>query len=115
MAITMRTALQVALGSAATLAAIACAMGETERGAVTQARYGSPRQAMVATQIVSRGVRDPRVLDALRRVPRHLFVPEELRGEAYSDRPLPIGHQQTISQPYIVALMSELARPEPAA
>ncbi len=64
---------------------------------------------MVTEQIEARGVRDPRVLEALRRVPRHRFVPEAVREEAYADRPLPIGLEQTISQPYIVALMTELA------
>jgi protein-L-isoaspartate(D-aspartate) O-methyltransferase len=66
------------------------------------------RLAMVRTQIEERGVRDPRVLDAMRTVERHRFVPEDLAGQAYADRPLPIGEGQTISQPYIVALMSEL-------
>ena len=64
---------------------------------------------MVATQIAARGVQDPRVLDAMRAVPRHEFVPESLRHLAYDDGPLPIGHDQTISQPYIVAAMTELA------
>jgi len=72
------------------------------------------RLAMVADQIASRGVKDPRVLDAMRAVPRHEFVPAALREDAYGDSPLPIGHGQTISQPYIVALMTELARPSPA-
>ncbi|TVP99099.1 MAG: protein-L-isoaspartate(D-aspartate) O-methyltransferase [Planctomycetaceae bacterium] len=66
---------------------------------------------MVRDQIEARGVRDPRVLAALRRVPRHLFVPADRFDEAYADRPLPIGFGQTISQPYIVALMTELVRP----
>jgi len=66
------------------------------------------RLAMVRTQIEARGVRDARVLDALRAVERHLFVPEDVKGQAYADRPLPIGEGQTISQPYIVALMTEL-------
>jgi len=65
-----------------------------------------PQRDMVAL-IERRGVRDKRVLDALARVPRHLFVPEELRPEAYADRALPIADGQTISQPYIVALMIE--------
>jgi protein-L-isoaspartate(D-aspartate) O-methyltransferase len=69
------------------------------------------RDVMVAEQIVSRGVRDPGVIAAMRQVPRHLFVPPELRASAYADHPLPIGHGQTISQPFIVALMTELARP----
>jgi protein-L-isoaspartate(D-aspartate) O-methyltransferase len=71
------------------------------------------REEMVAGQLASRGIRDPRVLDAMRHVPRHRFVPPELVGHAYDDTPLPIGERQTISQPYIVALMSEaLALPE---
>jgi len=62
---------------------------------------------MVEEQIIGRGIRDPRVIDAMRRVPRHLFVDEALRDRAYDDSPLPIGEKQTISQPYMVALMSE--------
>ncbi|HEY9078157.1 MAG TPA: protein-L-isoaspartate(D-aspartate) O-methyltransferase [Anaerolineaceae bacterium] len=67
------------------------------------------REQMVREQIERRGIRDPRLLAALRRIPRHLFVPPAERSMAYSDGPLPIGHGQTISQPYIVALMTELA------
>lgn len=62
---------------------------------------------MVREQLLSRGIRDPRVLAAMGKVPRHLFVPDELRNEAYDDHPLPIGEGQTISQPYMVALMIE--------
>lgn len=65
------------------------------------------REAMVRNQIEARGVRAPRVLEAMRAVPRHLFVPGYLAGEAHADRPLPIGAGQTISQPYIVAAMAE--------
>ena len=65
------------------------------------------RKAMVADQIAARGVRAPLVLKAMSEVPRHLFVPAGLAGEAYGDYPLPIGEGQTISQPYIVALMTE--------
>jgi protein-L-isoaspartate(D-aspartate) O-methyltransferase len=75
--------------------------------------FHGPRERMVADQLEGRGVHDPGVLTAMRRVPRHLFVPPEERLHAYEDRPLPIGHGQTISQPYIVALMTELARPRP--
>jgi protein-L-isoaspartate(D-aspartate) O-methyltransferase len=71
------------------------------------AREERDRAAMVREQIEARGVRNARVLDAMRAVPRHRFVSEDLRGEAYSDRPLPIGRGQTISQPYIVAYMAE--------
>jgi protein-L-isoaspartate(D-aspartate) O-methyltransferase len=67
------------------------------------------RNRMVDSQIAIRGVRDPRVLAAMRKVPRHLFVPSHLWAEAYGDYPLPIGEDQTISQPYIVALMSGLS------
>lgn len=69
--------------------------------------YESRREHMVELQIRERGIRDPRVLDALRKVPRHLFVPEQQRSQAYIDSPLPIGLGQTISQPYIVAYMTE--------
>ena len=65
---------------------------------------------MVAEQIRARGVADERVLDALMRVPRERFIPEELRYEAHGDYPVPIGHGQTISQPYIVAYMTEALR-----
>lgn len=68
---------------------------------------------MVREQIAPRGVDDPAVLEAMRKVPRHLFVQEALRGQAYEDHPLPIGYSQTISQPYIVAWMTQLLRPEP--
>jgi protein-L-isoaspartate(D-aspartate) O-methyltransferase len=64
------------------------------------------RERMVTTQIASRGVHDARVLAAMRDVPRHLFVPVEVQGHAYADRPLPIGEGQTISQPYMVAAMT---------
>jgi protein-L-isoaspartate(D-aspartate) O-methyltransferase len=68
---------------------------------------------MVSEQIEGRGVRDKRVLAALRRVPRHLYVPAEMVPYAYSDRPLPIGYRQTISQPYIVAFMTEALELKP--
>ncbi len=69
---------------------------------------------MVAGQVASRGVCTAAVLAAMRQVPRHLFVPPDLRPGAYADHPLPIGRGQTISQPYIVALMTELARATPS-
>ncbi|MCL4728813.1 MAG: protein-L-isoaspartate(D-aspartate) O-methyltransferase [Planctomycetes bacterium] len=72
------------------------------------------RLRMVETPIMSRGVRDERVLDAMRSVRRHEFVPAEQIAHAYEDRPLPIGHGQTISQPYIVAWMTELLQLRPA-
>jgi protein-L-isoaspartate(D-aspartate) O-methyltransferase len=72
------------------------------------------RETMVRTQLEFRGVRDPRVLEAMRHVPRHEFVPESLRDSAYDDHPLPIGAGQTISQPYIVAAMLEHLALQPA-
>ncbi|GAB6187612.1 protein-L-isoaspartate(D-aspartate) O-methyltransferase [Thermopirellula anaerolimosa] len=71
------------------------------------------RHAMVEGQLASRDIRDPRVLEAMLRVPRHRFVPQTVLHEAYDDHPLPIGHGQTISQPYIVALMTQAAAPQP--
>jgi len=75
--------------------------------------FAEERRRMVVEQIERRGVDDPAVLAALSRVPRHLFVPEDVRAGAYADTPLPIGHRQTISQPYIVALMSQLLALKP--
>jgi protein-L-isoaspartate(D-aspartate) O-methyltransferase len=74
----------------------------------SQDKYKFMRYRMVSEQIEARGVDAKKVLDAMRRVPRHLFVLENLRAFAYNDHPLPIGFEQTISQPYIVALMTEL-------
>ncbi len=72
------------------------------------ADYDEARNLMVKTQIEARGISDDRVLTAMRQVPRHRFVPRNVQGLAYADQPLPIGEGQTISQPYIVALMTEL-------
>lgn len=72
--------------------------------------YTEVRRQMVQHQLAARDVTDQRVLAAMQRVPRHLFVPNNLLSQAYADGPLPIGHDQTISQPYIVAIMSQLAR-----
>ena len=69
--------------------------------------FETSRRDMVENQIAARGVRDKAVLDAMRTVPRHAFVPEKWVSESYNDYPLPIGHDQTISQPYIVAYMTE--------
>ncbi len=74
-------------------------------------RYSSARERMVRVQIIDRGVRDQAVLSAMRKVPRHMFVPRDNLGEAYDDNPLPIGYGQTISQPYIVAYMTEIVQP----
>ena len=76
--------------------------------------YAGARARMVREQIVARGVSDTRVLQAMLRVPRHAFVPPGARSQAYEDWPLPIGHGQTISQPYIVAFMTEALHPKPS-
>ncbi|WP_298739867.1 protein-L-isoaspartate(D-aspartate) O-methyltransferase [uncultured Chitinophaga sp.] len=75
--------------------------------------YRESRNAMVTQQIRKEGIRSPAVLAAMRAVPRHLFVPESMRSYAYSDRPVPIGYGQTISQPYIVAYMTQAITPQP--
>jgi len=75
-------------------------------------KYERQRQEMVRRQIQGRGVTDPKVLAAMSKVPRHLFVSEALRDQAYGDFPLPIGEQQTISQPYIVAEMTQALQPD---
>jgi protein-L-isoaspartate(D-aspartate) O-methyltransferase len=94
------------------------ASSDTRTPATDQRELGAPelrevRKRMVEEQIAARGIHDPRVLSALREVPRHEFVPAQLRPFAYEDHPLPIGHEQTISQPFIVAAMTELAELEP--
>jgi protein-L-isoaspartate(D-aspartate) O-methyltransferase len=78
---------------------------QLEAGAM---RFARERDRMVDEQLIARGVADPRVIAAMRRVPRHLFVDEALRDRAYGDHPLPIGDGQTISQPFIVGRMTEL-------
>ena len=75
--------------------------------------YEAVRQRMVRVDIEARGVHSAIVLEAMRSTARHLFVPAPLRYLAYADRPLPIGHGQTISQPYVVAFMTELLDPQP--
>ena len=84
-------------------------------GASAQEGEFRERERMVSEQIEARGVTDPLTLQAMRTVPRHRFVPESRRGQAYSDSPLPIGYGQTISQPYIVAYMTEIINPGTAA
>jgi protein-L-isoaspartate(D-aspartate) O-methyltransferase len=74
--------------------------------------FAHARELMAQRQIAARGVRDPLVLDAMRPVPREASVPERLKGLAHEDGPLPIGEGQTISQPYIVAAMTEAVRPK---
>ena len=84
---------------------LSCALAEDDRAAA--------RKTMVLEQIVARGVKDPATLAAMRAVPRHKFVPMVQTLFAYDDRPLPIGHGQTISQPFIVAYMTEIIHPGP--
>jgi protein-L-isoaspartate(D-aspartate) O-methyltransferase len=74
-------------------------------------KFESIRLRMVKTQIVARGVNNAAVIEAMKKVPRHLFLPKLYEDEAYNDYPLPIGHGQTISQPYIVAYMTEVLKP----
>jgi protein-L-isoaspartate(D-aspartate) O-methyltransferase len=94
---------------------LAAALAASDAPGVTDAEFDARRRAMVeeisAQHSGLRGLFDPRVTEALARVPRHLFVPPEQRPHAYENRPLPIGHQQTISQPYVVALMTDLLMP----
>jgi protein-L-isoaspartate(D-aspartate) O-methyltransferase len=80
---------------------------------VTDGAAAQERRVMVAEHMRARGISDERVLAAIERVPRHVFVPPEHRADAYKDHPVPIGYGQTISQPYIVAFMTEALRLEP--
>ena len=88
----------------------ACLVGAT--GYAENDAWKEARMNLVDETIAARGVEDPAVLDAMRRVQRHLFIPEDQVQNAYQDRPVPIGHGQTISQPYIVALMTEIVKPQ---
>lgn len=105
-----RLRLIFAILAVSTTALLTC--GVAQEGA-SSPDWKAERERMVKTQIEARGVVNPRVLDAMRTVPRHLFVPESYRRQAYEDHPLPIGLDQTISQPYIVAIMTALLEPEP--
>ncbi len=91
----------------------ACADGGGSGTTASRDAAAASRTRMVADQIESRGIADPTVLEAMRLVPRERFVPADVRSFAFDDGPLSIGEGQTISQPYIVALMTELARPRP--
>ncbi len=86
------------------------AQGKSDAGSDA---YAKARENMVQRQIVARGVKDKRVIEAMRVVPRHEFVPPAQRARAYEDRALPIGEEQTISQPYVVAFMTEQLKPKP--
>ena len=89
------------------IAAVAACDGAVAERQPSNPDWTAARMQMVDDQIAARDIKDPRVLEAMRRVPRHEFVPDAMRGNAYLDSPLPIGHDQTISQPYIVAYMTE--------
>lgn len=93
-------------------ATLNCAIPAPEQHTGADSR-AADRQRMVEDQLRGRDIRSARVLDAMGRVPRHLFVPEQVRARAYGDHPLPIGHNQTISQPYIVGFMTEALEIEP--
>jgi protein-L-isoaspartate(D-aspartate) O-methyltransferase len=92
---------------------LACAVGFETRGVPPADRFAQQRELMVRTQIEARVIKDAAVLTAMRRVPRHEFVPPEQKLFAYDDHPLPIGAGQTISQPLMVALMTDLLRTKP--
>jgi protein-L-isoaspartate(D-aspartate) O-methyltransferase len=103
-------------GLAAALAFLpGCRPSNVADAADTGSAIERAREAMVERQIVARGLKDPAVVAAMRKVPRHEFVPAALAQRAYDDRPLPIGFDQTISQPYIVALMTALGALKPGA
>ena len=85
--------------------------GSAHGGAPTEAEHANARRHMVSHHLAARDIDDPRVVAAMGKVPRHRFVPQASLDRAYRDHPLPIGHRQTISQPYIVALMTQLIRP----
>jgi protein-L-isoaspartate(D-aspartate) O-methyltransferase len=83
----------------------------SQSGGQQEDKYSALRKEMVNNQIVSRGIRNSLTIKAMQKVPRHLFVPQQYISRAYDDSPLPIGYNQTISQPFIVAYMTELAKP----
>jgi len=97
------------------LTVAACGVQADTKGAEPRKEevYNRARQKMVDFQIAARGIKDPAVLEAMRSVPRHLFIPEQFRFEAYNDHPVPIGWGQTISQPYVVGFMTEALKLRP--
>src|SRR5688572_28475765 len=90
----------------AVLVLVACGPISGSQSSQATVDWDAQRTRMVESQLRARDIRDPRVLNAMREVPRHLFVPEAERDDAYGDFPLPIGYAQTISQPYIVGFMT---------
>lgn len=114
--LTVAAATGVMLGALMVLASCATSGDRRgEGGAPPDEVHAARRARMVAEQIEARGIRDARVLAAMRAVPRHRFVPDDHQDQAYGDFPLPIGFNQTISQPYIVAFMTEALRAGPDA
>jgi len=100
--------------AATTAPADALPVEPTAPHSTRDAERQAERDALVDRALVAEGIRDPRVLAAMRAVPRHRFVPAAAQADAYADRPLAIGHGQTISQPYVVAFMTEAAAPRPS-
>ena len=90
-----------------------CASRPSENQLTAEDEMVRQREQMVERQLQARNIGNPRVLEAMRKVPRHLFMPVEVRRYAYGDSPVPIGEEQTISQPYIVALMTQTVDPQP--
>jgi protein-L-isoaspartate(D-aspartate) O-methyltransferase len=99
----------LARSAALVIGTMACGSNSAE---LQSPAFDAERARMVSEQLKARDIRDQRVLDAMLKVPRHMFVPERLRGTAYADSPLSIGHDQTISQPYIVAFMTQSLKVE---
>ncbi len=95
------------------LAFVSCGWRPMEAAQTTEEQYRRLRQRMVESQLEGRDIQNERVLEVMKEVPRHLFMPPEARPHAYEDNPVPIGQNQTISQPYIVALMTQIADPQP--
>ncbi len=93
---------------AMTFLSVSCQADKPEIQEKTEEHFQEERREMIEQQIRQRGIKDERVLEAMQKVPRHKFVPKMYKGSAYEDYPLPIGYDQTISQPYIVAYMSEI-------
>ena len=95
------------------LLVVALAATGCHRKTISTSEFASERQKMVQEQLKPRGIHDDRVLAAMAKVPREEFVPENLRAQSYADSAIPIGHDQTISQPFIVAFMTEQLHPQP--
>src|SRR5688572_7395164 len=106
----MRPSAPIAALAIVLLATFAASAADPYANARTRMILEISNDVRATSRETGRAALDPRVMNALRTIPRHLFVPDDLRNAAYANRPLPIGHGQTISQPYIVALMTDLLR-----